>query len=376
MVNAVLPLAGLRVLDFSTLVPGPLATLILSEAGADVVKVERPDGGDTMRGYEPRAGSDSANFALLNRGKTSVTCDLKEADEITRLVEGIGAFDVLVEQFRPGVMERLGLGYERLAERHPALIYCSISGYGQTGPKVRDVGHDLNYVCEAGLLDQIRTSGSPVLPHALVADIGGGAYPAVINILLAVLARQQTGAGAHLDIAMAEGVLPFQYWALAQGTAAGRWPVPGGELLTGGSPRYNLYETADGRWIAAAPLEDRFWTNFCAAIRLEPEFADARADPSATIDAVRRLIGARDSAHWQTHLESAECCCSFVRPLRDSWCDPQTTHRRTFERSVDVGREADLLPALPVPVVPAMRRPEQVRRSPALSPRPASQGRE
>ena len=252
----------MRVLDFSSLVPGPLATLLLAEAGADVVKVERPDGGDEMRRYEPRLGDDSANFVLLNRGKRTMTVDLKNTGEKGRLLDELEAFDVLVEQFRPGVMDRLGLGYEQLAHRNPGLIYCSISGYGQDGPRAHVAGHDLNYVADAGLLDQVRVDGAAVLPHALLADIAGGAYPAVMNILLALIARARTGRGRHLDIAMTHGVLPFLYWGLAQGHAAGTWPVPSGDLLAGGSPRYNLYRTADSRYLAVAPSKTALGTRF------------------------------------------------------------------------------------------------------------------
>jgi len=159
------PLSGLLVLDFTTLLPGPLASLLLAEAGATVIKIERPGGGDEMRGYQPRFGADSANFALLNRGKHSVAIDLKAADAPARLAPLLARADVLIEQFRPGVMERLGLGYAALAARHPRLIYCSITGFGQDGPRARFAGHDLNYLALSGLLGLARgADGTPALP--------------------------------------------------------------------------------------------------------------------------------------------------------------------------------------------------------------------
>ena len=157
-------------------------------------------------------------------------------------------------------MDRLGLGYEALRTVNPGLVYCSISGYGQSGSRAGVAGHDLNYVAETGLLSLASSAdGTPVVPAALVADIGGGTYPAVVNILLALLRRERTGEGAFLDIALADNVFPFLYWAIGNGLAAGQWPSPGGDLVTGGSPRYNVYRTTDGQFVAAAPLEDRFW---------------------------------------------------------------------------------------------------------------------
>jgi alpha-methylacyl-CoA racemase len=180
------PLTGIKVVDFSALLPGPLASLILAEAGAEVVKVERP-GGDDLRGYEPRFGPAGAGFALLNRGKRSIAIDLKANDARARLLPLLRSADVLIEQFRPGVMERLGLGHAALATLNPRLIYCSITGYGESGPKAQVAAHDLNYLAETGLLHLAAgADGAPVVPPALIADIAGGAYPAVLNILLAL----------------------------------------------------------------------------------------------------------------------------------------------------------------------------------------------
>jgi alpha-methylacyl-CoA racemase len=364
-----LPLAGVRVLDFSSLLPGPMATLLLAEAGAEVVKVERPGRGEEMRSYHPRLGEDSANFVLLNRGKQSLSVDLKDPVEHAALLAELPSFDVLVEQFRPGVMARLGLSYEQLSAGCPQLIYCSISGYGQTGPRAGVAGHDLNYVAEAGLLDQVRVDGAPVLPHALLADIGGGAYPAVMNILLALIERSRSGRGRHLDIAMAENVFPFLYWGLAQGYADGSWPQPGGDLVTGGSPRYNLYRAADGETIAVAALEDRFWETFCALIGLAPALSDDSRDPQATKAAVAELIAREPSSVWAERFAEADVCCSVVRSLEAALEDPQFSERGVFSRRVaPEGVEGDgkAVPALPLPLDPGLRRADQLLRSPAL----------
>src|SRR5262247_2842483 len=239
------PLSGLLVLDFTTLLPGPLATLMLAEAGAEVIKIERP-GGEDMRAYPPRFDGVSAGFALLNRGKTSLVLDLSQETDRARLMPLIARADVLVEQFRPGVMDRFGLAYEDVRNINPRLVYCSITGYGQDGPRAGEAGHDLNYIGNTGLLAlQPGPPEAPVVPPALIADIGGGSFPAVINILLALRRRDATGEGCCLDIAMADAMFTFAWYALALGQATRRFPAPGELLLAGGSPRYQLYPTSD-----------------------------------------------------------------------------------------------------------------------------------
>ncbi len=347
-------LAGLTVLDFSTLLPGPMATLMLADAGAEVIKIERPQGED-MRAYEPFWGEISANFALLNRGKRSVALDLKDPAQRARLDPLLARADILVEQFRPGVMDRLGLGYAALAGRNPRLIYCSITGYGQTGPKRDAAGHDLNYVGDAGLLalghgDPQR----PTVPPALIADIAGGTYPAVMNILMALRQRDATGRGCHLDIAMTENVFPFVYWAIGAALGAGQWPRSNAERVTGGSPRYRLYPTADGRIVAAAPLEEKFWAAFCDAIGLDPRWREDERDPEGSIAAVAALIRARPAAHWRAVFAAADCCCTIVASFEEALADPHFAARGLFARDL-VNAAGARLPALPTPVAPPLR---------------------
>jgi crotonobetainyl-CoA:carnitine CoA-transferase CaiB-like acyl-CoA transferase len=362
----IVPLDGIRVLDFTTLLPGPLATLILAEAGARVTKIERPGKGDEMRAYEPRFGTDSVNFALLNRGKESLEVDLKSPESEGLLRSLIEHADVLVEQFRPGVMERLGLGYDAVAEINPRIVYCSISGYGKEGPRAGVAAHDLNYVAETGLLGLTSgADGAPVLPQALLADIGGGTYPAVMNILLALFERERTGRGTQLDISMSENVFTFLYWALGDGTAAGRWPKPGGELVTGGSPRYNIYRTADGRYVAAAPLEEKFWRRFCDILGLEEALRDDSKNPEATKAAVAERIGSLPADEWRERFEGEDVCCTVVRDIREALEDEHFNARNVFDRSVEDG-EGREIPALPMPVVQGFRRSEARLGYPAL----------
>jgi alpha-methylacyl-CoA racemase len=352
------PLAGIRVLDFSTLLPGPLATLLLAEAGAEVIKIERPGAGDEMRSYRPKLGTDSVNFALLNRGKRSLAIDLKADDAVARLTPLLKAADVIVEQFRPGVMDRLGLGYEAISALNPRVVYCSITGYGQSGPRALTAAHDLNYIAETGMLALCASDGAPVLPPALVADIGGGAYPAVMNILLALRSRDQSGHGCKLDVAMADNLFAFMYWALGDGLAAGRWPQPGEALVTGGSPRYRIYRTRDDRFVAAAPLEEKFWRNFCAAIDLPTSARDDARDPHATRDAVAERIRSRTADEWRARFAGKDLCCSIVTSIQDALADPQVVARQLFERKVIAGG-GTMIPALPVPIAEVFRSGEK-----------------
>lgn len=349
------PLAGLTVLDFSTLLPGPLAGQILAQAGARIVKIEKPSGGDEMRVYQPRWGDDSANFSLLNAGKESVAIDLKSSQARELITPLIAEADILIEQFRPGVMARLGLDYVSVRRVNPRTIYCSISGYGQSGPMSDVAGHDLNYIAATGLLDlSMGEPGRRVVPPALVADIAAGALPAVINILLALQQRNSTGQGCYLDIAMTDGLFAFQYWSIGQLQATGRSPKPGAELVTGGSPRYNLYDTSDGRVIAAAPIEAKFWTAFCDAIGLESELRDDGRDPAASLRRIREIIAARDSTHWRTAFANADCCCNVVRSFDEARTDPHFAARKLFLADIENGCGARM-DALPLPLAAAFR---------------------
>ena len=364
MNRPVSPLAGVRVLDFSTLLPGPLASLMLAEAGAEVTKIERIGTGDEMRGYSPRLGNESAIFCLLNRGKKSVELDLKAPEAIGPLQPLLEQADILIEQFRPGVMERLGLGYDQLHAVYPRLIYCSITGFGQSGPRAQFAGHDLNYMAISGVLSLIcGADGAPTLPHAPIADIAGGSYPAVVNVLLALIARDRTGQGCHLDIPMTENLFTLAYWGLAQGYAAGTWPQPASGLVTGASPRYQIYACAGGGHVAAAPIEERFWRRFCELIDLDPKLRVPDADPQVVIRAVAAIIASRSSSHWHSVFGQEDVCCCLVNSLAEAVQDPHFRERGLFDYRV--GADA-AIPALPIPVASQFRSPEITRNAPRL----------
>ena len=343
------PLEDIRVLDFSTLLPGPFASLILAEAGAQVVKIERPGRGDEMRSYAPKFGDDSVNFALLNAGKQSIAIDLKAKDAVAQLRPLIEQADIVIEQFRPGVMDRLGFGYEALKAINPGLIYCAISGWGQTGPKAMIAAHDLNYLAESGILGlSAGADGAPVIPPVLIADLAGGAYPAVTNILLALRRRDKSGEGAYLDISMGDNLLTLAYWGLGSGFAADEWPGGSDALVTGGSPRYQIYRTADDRYLAAAPIEEKFWDTFCSTIGLAAGMRAADADEGQAIAAVAAIIASKTAAEWTAIFAGKDLCCSIVASLKDAVADPHVAARGLLSRTISV--DGRTIPALPVPV--------------------------
>lgn len=359
------PLKDILVVDFSTLLPGPMATLIMADAGASIVKIERPGTGDDMRGYEPLVDGVGVNFSMLNRGKSSLALNLKDPTALETLRPLLKKADVVIEQFRPGVMSRLGFGYDDICKINPDIVYCSITGWGQTGEKASEAGHDLNYMAETGILGlSIGADGAPILPPILAADIAGGAYPAVLNILLALRARDRSGQGCWIDISMGENLFPFLYWALGNANAIGRWPVPGGETVTGGTPRYQIYRTRDGRHLAAAPLEDKFWATFTSIVGLDPEFADDARDPQATRQAVATLIAARDAQDWLEAFRGKDVCCSIVLTLDEALAEPHWASRETFKRPLDLADKT--IPALPSIVSAALRAETVALQAPPL----------
>ncbi len=359
------PLSGVLVLDFTTLLPGPLATLMLAEAGAEVIKIERP-GGEDMRAMPPRHDGEAAVFALLNRGKKSLVADLKNENDRKRLRPLIEKADVLVEQFRPGVMERLDLGYAAVRRINPRVVYCSISGYGQHGPRAGEAGHDINYQSLTGLLAlQPGPVETPVIPPALVADIGGGTMPAVINILLALRQRDATGEGVYLDIAMTDAMFTFAWYAYAIGHTTGKFPAPGELRLAGGSPRYQLYPTRDGRIVACGALEQKFWLAFCTTIGLPAPLMIDLADPEATKRAIAAIIAQETAEHWRPKFAAADCCVTLMASLEEALHDPHFVERGLFAYEV-AGASGMTMPALPVPISATLRAKPGAKPSPKL----------
>lgn len=336
-------LQDLRVIDFTTLLPGPLCTRMLAACGADVVKVERPGQGDEMREIPPLQEGRSLPFAILNAGKRSVVLDLKQPQGRAQAMELIREADVLVEQFRPGVMARLGLDYDTVRAECPDLIYCSITGFGQHGALAQMAGHDLNYAALTGILTLTTPPGQlPALPHVPLADVAGGSYPALINILLALWHRERGNGGMHLDISMSANMAAFMYAAFAAEQANDGFVDP--RIYSGGSPRYRIYETRDGRFLAVAAVEERFWSRFCALVEISVE-----ADADAVATAIHKL-----SAHeWKDRLAGEDVCCTVVEPASEffgSALCPDDGDRVVWG-------DAGMARTLPLPLEPALRAP-------------------
>ena len=359
-------LEGIKVIDFSTLLPGPLASLFLSETGAEVIKIEKPDVGDEIRLSNPQWGEQSVSFSLLNRGKKSLSLDLKDPKNLKILIPILKEADIIIEQFRPGVMKRLGLDYESVKKINQDVIYVSITGYGQYGPKSQVAGHDLNYIGNAGLLSiSMGRENDTVVPPALVADIAGGSYPAVINILLALRKRDLNKEGSYIDLSMTENLFPFMFWGLGSGFAHNKWPGNSDGVLSGGSPRYNIYKTSDGSYVAAAPLEDRFWNKFCEAIELPKKFIKMQNDQEKVIQEIRKIIGQKEKNYWVDVFNKADCCCSIVKSIEEAINDNHFKVRKIFENKI-INNLGEEIPALPIPVDMQFRKDQKRASAPSL----------
>ncbi|MBL6679628.1 MAG: CoA transferase [Alphaproteobacteria bacterium] len=359
-------LKGIKVLDFSTLLPGPLASLFLAETGAEVIKIEKPLIGDEMRSSYPKWNDESISFSMLNRGKKSLCLDLKDKNSLKVLKPLIEKADILIEQFRPGVMKRLGLDYANIKKINNKIIYVSITGYGQTGPKKMLAGHDLNYIGNTGLLSlSMGSDENTTVPPALVADIAGGSYPAIINILLALRKRDLHQTGSYLDISMSDNLFPFMFWALGSGFVKNKWPINSDSLLSGGSPRYNIYQTKDGSYIAAAPLEDRFWKKFCEVIKLPNKFINMQNNQNEIIKRIRNIIISKDKNYWTKVFDEADCCCSTVKSIEEAINDNHFKIRNIFEKKI-ANDEGEELPALPIPIDNQFRKKKIVEKAPKL----------
>jgi len=316
--TATLPLSGLRVIDLSRLLPGPYATLVLADMGAEVIKLEAPRGGDYLRAFPPslEGSKYGARFGALNTDKKSIAVDLKKPEGVAVARKLILSADIVVESFRPGVMDRLGLGYEALKAEHPGLIFCAISGYGQDGPYTHRAGHDLNYVGMAGVMAFAGPAdGPPQLPAVQVADIGAGALWPLIGILSALHARHSTGQGALIDASMTDGSLGFLQMELAEFLTKGTVPPRGENMLTGGQSCYGVYETSDGGYMTVGALEPKFWAAFCKAVErpdLMARHLGTIEKTTATRGILEELFKTKTRAEWEAVFATVEACVEPV----------------------------------------------------------------
>ncbi|MBL8951072.1 MAG: CoA transferase [Myxococcaceae bacterium] len=325
-----LPLEGLRVLDLSRLLPGPYATLVLADLGATVDKLEDPNGGDYIRAMGPGL------FGALNRNKRSLTLDLKTG--VAALKKLVARYDVLVETFRPGVMQKLGLGYDALAEVNPRLVYVSISGYGQTGPDRLKAGHDLDYIARAGTLAYGgEAGGRPAMPGAQVGDISGSLF-GLVGLFAALYERQRTGMGRFVDISMTETAMSFIHMHLGARLLAGPEGKPlerGTDALNGGYACYGLYETKDHQWLAVGALEPKFFMAVCDVLG-RPELVEGAYDStgggSARVRAeLEKIFATKDRAEWLAAFAAADACVEPVNEGDEVLRDRQLVARGMFE---------------------------------------------
>lgn len=323
-------LEGIRVLDLTRLLPGPWCTMMLGDLGAGVIKVEEPIKGDYMRWLPPLNKKESIFFLALNRNKKSITLNLKHQKGKELFLKLVETADVVVESFRPGVMDRLGLGYTELRRQNPRIILCSISGFGQDGPYKDMVGHDINYIGYAGVLGLTRDErGVPVVPGVQMGDIGGGALMALTGILTALLYRERGKGGQHVDVSMTDGMVSWlSVWA-AKYLCSGEKIETEDMFLSGYYPFYNIYETKDGKYITLGALEKHFWDNLCEIVGREDfkEHQYSKEKRGEILSYLKKKFKERTLAEWLSIAREYDVCLGPVNTIEETFNDPQILHR-------------------------------------------------
>ncbi|RZI42280.1 CoA transferase [Herbaspirillum sp. HC18] len=335
------PLQGIRVLDLTRLLPGPVATMHLADMGAEVIKIEDPGIGDYARtmGYVRKEVSQF--FIAVNRGKQFARLDLKDAAQRDEFLAMVETADVVVESFRPGVMDKLGVGWEALRQRNPKLVMCAISGYGQDGPFAQLAGHDINYVGMAGMLEQnVGPDGIPALPNLQIGDLLGGAQAAVQGILAALIGAKSTGTGRFIDVSMTDTVFAHNVMPMVAVNNFGRPAAPGRDLLTGGVPCYNVYRTSDNRFMAVGALELKFWESCCDVLG-RPDLKKRHwshgqevggADAMAVKAELDAIFAQHTLATWTEKFSSADCCVTPILRADEAVAHPLFQARGMVER--------------------------------------------
>lgn len=333
MTDSQLPLAGLKILDLTRLLPGPVCTLHLADLGAEVIKIEDTGLGDYARtmGLGAAPGEDSFFFRVVNRNKRGLRLDLKQPEGVAVFLRLARDADVIVESFRPGVVDKLGVGYVAVKAINPKVVYCAITGYGQDGPWRDRAGHDLNYIASAGVLDQIGTAeGPPAIPNLQIGDLLGGALTATMGILAAVIGARTTGEGRYVDVSMTDATFAHAYTGLLSVLARGETLPRGVDDLSGGLPAYGLYRTQDDRWLAVGALEPKFWQRFCDAIgrpELKPHGLARGVEGERTRAELEALLASRPLAHWQALFEKVDCGVTPVLSFEEAMAHPQVIAR-------------------------------------------------
>ena len=325
-------LTGLKLLDLSRLLPGPYCSLLLADLGMEVLKVEDPELGDYMRKIGPIRKQDSAYFLAVNRNKKSMTLNLKVKEGKEILYKLTNSYDIVLESFRPGVMDRLGIGYQELKKRNPRVILCSLSGYGQDGPYRERSGHDINYIGLGGILELIGIKDeAPVIPGVQIADLAAGGMMSAIAILAAVVHRQKSGEGQYLDISMLDGVISWLSMHAGKYFMDEELPERGEMLLAGRYACYHVYQTKDGRYMALGALEPKFWESFCEAIGRRDlvlkQFIEGE-ERLRLIEEIQKIFKTKTQKEWVDFLRNTDACCEPILNLEEVFHHPHVLHRQ------------------------------------------------
>ncbi|WP_336046697.1 CaiB/BaiF CoA transferase family protein [Solibacillus ferritrahens] len=328
-------LKGVKVLDLSRLLPGPYCTLMMADYGAEVIKIEEPGQGDYIRWRKPAIEGIGARHLTINRNKKSIEINLK-TDEGKEIFKKMAAdADVILESFRPGVMNRLGLGYEEISKINEGIVYCSLTGYGQTGPYRYLPGHDINYIGYSGILGLIgEKDGKPIVPGVQIADIGGGALMALSGICMALFHKERTGKGQYIDVSMMDGAVTWLYAAASDYFASGKVPERGSNRLDGQFAFYNVYKTKDKKYLTVGASEFKFWKRICELIE-KPEWISLHEGSEEVQEKLKQkltqLFKQENQAYWIELLASEETCVSPVNDIDQIFKDPQVIERELFK---------------------------------------------
>ena len=319
------PLHGIKVLDFSTLLPGPYATALLVDLGAEIIRIESPSRVDLIKALPPLQHGQSVTHLALNRGKKSIAINLKSSEGVKLAKRLISDCDVLVEQFRPGVMERLGLDYNTLSHLNPKLIYCSITGYGQIGLYAHKAGHDINYLALSGVSSYSGRAGEgPRLSGVQIADIAGGSHPAVIGILAALFERVSSGQGRHLDISMSDGALALNVLTASAAAYSPSAPSYGDTFLNSGT-LYDYYQTSDQRWLSVGSLEPQFAQRLFEVLGYPEWLKESFNPPTQQVELKQKLIrvfASKTFTEWCDIFGQIDCCVEPVLTLKEALDHP------------------------------------------------------
>lgn len=327
-------LSGIKVLDLSRLLPGPYCSLMMADYGAEVIKIEEPGLGDYIRWRKPAINGIGARHLTVNRNKKSIELNLKSEEGKEIFKKMAKNADVILESFRPGVMDRLGIGYEEISKINEGIVYCSLTGYGQTGPYRNLPGHDVNFIGYSGILGLIgHKDGKPVVPGVQIADLGGGALVALSGISMALLHKERTGKGQYIDVSMLDGAVTWLYTAVSDYFASGEIPERGKNRLDGKFAFYNVYETKDHKYLSVGASETKFWKNICELVG-KPEWIELHEGPDEVQEQLKKdmaqLFMQKNQHEWLELLQTEDTCVGPVYDIDEIFSDPQILERELF----------------------------------------------